>query len=63
MIKKLNKFVIIILLFEFVSLISGYGTHYSHPSHALMLGIISINVLLLRKETLLKLVKIKINRE
>ena len=51
------------MLFEFVSLISGYGTHYSHSSHALMLGIISINVLLLRKETLLKLVKIKINRE
>tara|TARA_Y100001970_G_scaffold246120_1_gene313721 strand:+ start:1864 stop:2055 length:192 start_codon:yes stop_codon:yes gene_type:complete len=63
MIKKLNMFIVLVLTVELISLICGYGTHYQHSSYALMLGIISVNLLLLRNETLLKLVKTKIEKE
>ena len=63
MIKKLNMFITAILTVEVISLISGYGTHYKHSSYALMLGIISVNLLILKNDSLLKLVKIKIEKE
>ena len=63
MIKKLNICSTAILTIEVISLGCGYGTHYQHSSYALMLGIISVNLLLLKNETLLKLVKTKIEKE
>ena len=30
MLKKINYFIVIILSFEFISFIIGYGTHYEH---------------------------------
>ena len=63
MIKKLNMFITAILTIEVISLVSGYGTHYQHSSYALMLGIISVNLLILKNETLLKLLKTKIEKE
>ena len=63
MIKKLNIFITAILTIEVLSLVSGYGTHYQHSSYALMLGIISVNLLILKNDSLLKLVKIKVEKE
>ena len=63
MIKKLNIFITAILTVEVISLLSGYGTHYQHSSYALMLGIISVNLLILKNDSLLKLVKIKVEKE
>ena len=63
MIKKLNVFIAAILTVEVISLICGYGTHYQHSSYALMLGIISVNLLILKNDSLLKLVKRKIEKE
>ncbi len=63
MIDKLNMFIVLILTVEVISLTCGYGTHYQHSSYALMLGIISVNLLILKNETLLKLLKTKIEKE
>ena len=63
MIKKLNMFIVLVLTAELISLICGYGTHYQHSSYALMLGIISVNLLISKNDSLLKLVKIKIEKE
>ena len=63
MIKKLNMFITAILTIEVISLIFGYGTHYQHSSYALMLGIISVNLLILKNDSLSKLVKIKIEKD
>ena len=50
MIKKLNMFITAILTIEVISLVSGYGTHYQHSSYALMLGIISVKLLILKND-------------
>ena len=63
MIKKLNMFIVLVLTAELISLICGYGTHYQHSSYALMLGIISVNLLISKNDSLLKLVKIKVEKE
>ena len=50
-------------LVDFVSLVSGNGTYYKYSSYSLILGIVSINVLLLSKLTLLETVKKRIKKK
>ena len=63
MIKKLNMFITAILTIEVICLVCGSGTHYQHSSYALMLGIISVNLVILKNDSLLELVKIKVEKE
>ena len=56
-------FITAILTIEVLSLVSGYGTHYQHSSYALMLGIISVNLLILKNDSLLKLLKIIVEKD
>ena len=57
MLQRINNFIIPIIVFELLSLIIGYGTHFDHYKYAIMLTIISINYLVLKRQTALKLVK------
>lgn len=57
MLQRINNFIISIIVFELLSLIVGYGTHFDHYKYAIMLTIISINYLVLKRQTALKLVK------
>ena len=57
MLQRINNFIISIIVFELLSLIIGYGTHFDHYKYAIMLTIISINYLVLKRQTALKLVK------
>ena len=57
MLQRINNFIISIIVFELLSLIVGYGTHFDHYKYAIMLTIISINYLVLKRQSALKLVK------
>ena len=57
MLQRINNFIISIIVFELLSLIVGYGTHFDHYKYAIMLTIILINYLVLKRQSALKLVK------
>ena len=57
MLQRINNFIISIIVFELLSLIIGYGTHFDHYKYAIMLTIISLNYLVLKRQSALKLVK------
>ena len=48
MLKKINYFILSVVLFEFISFISGFGTHFEHYKYAIMASIIVINSLMIR---------------
>jgi len=50
MLKKINYFIMIILSFEFISFIIGYGTHYEHYKFTLMLLFLLTNTYFLSRK-------------
>ena len=48
MLKKINYFIFSVVLFEFISFISGFGTHFEHYKYAIMASIVVINLIMIR---------------
>ena len=57
MLKSINYFIISIIIFEVLSFIVGSGTHFEHYKYAIMLTIISINYVVLKRQSNLRLAK------
>jgi hypothetical protein len=57
MLKRINYFIISIIIFEVLSLIVGFGTHFEHYKYGIMLTIISINYVVLKRQSKLRLAK------
>ena len=57
MLKRINYFITSIIIFEVLSFIVGSGTHFEHYKYAIMLTIISINYLVLKRQSKLRLAK------
>jgi hypothetical protein len=57
MLKRINYFIISIIIFEALSLIVGSGTHFEHYKYGIMLTIISINYVVLKRQSKLRLSK------
>ncbi|MFL2995057.1 MAG: hypothetical protein ACJZ1Y_05520 [Candidatus Neomarinimicrobiota bacterium] len=57
MLKRINYFIISIIIFEVLSLIIGSGTHFEHYKYGIMLTIISINYVVLYRQSKLRLAK------
>ena len=57
MLKRINYFIISIIIFEVLSFIVGSGTHFEHYKYAIMLTIISINYVVVKRQSKLRLVK------
>lgn len=57
MLKRINFFIISIIIFEILSFIVGSGTHFEHYKYAIMLTIISINYGVLKRQSKLRLAK------
>ena len=53
MLKKINYFICSIILFELVSFVIGFGTHFDHYKYAIMISIAVLNFII--KRSLLKL--------
>ena len=47
MLKKINYFILSIVLFEFFSFISGFGTDFEHYKYAIMASIVVINSIMI----------------
>ena len=62
MLKLINYFITSIIIFEFLSFILGYGTHFEHYKYATMLTIISVNFVFLKNQSKLNQVKQVHNR-
>ena len=45
MLKQINYFILSILILELISLVSGFGTHFEHYKYAIMLSILSFNLI------------------
>ena len=43
MLKKINYFILFIFIFEALSLIIGFGTHFEHYKYAIMMSIVILN--------------------
>ena len=54
MLKRINYFIISIIIFEFLSFILGSGTHFEHYKYGIMLTIISINYVVLKRQSKLR---------
>ena len=48
MLKKINYFIFSVVLFEFISFIGGFGTHFEHYKYAIMASIVVINSIMIR---------------
>ena len=48
MLKQINYFIFSVVLFEFISFISGFGTHFEHYKYAIMASIVVINSIMVR---------------
>ena len=48
MLKKINYFIFSVVLFELISFISGFGTHFEHYKYAIMASIVVINSIIIR---------------
>ena len=48
MLKKINYFILSVVLFEFFSFFSGFGTHFEHYKYAIMASILVINSIMIR---------------
>ena len=57
MLKRINYFIISVIIFEILSFIVGSGTHFEHYKYAIMLTIISINYVVLKRQSKLRLSK------
>ena len=54
MLKRINYFIISIIIFEVLSFIVGSGTHFEHYKYGIMLTIISINYVVLKRQSKLR---------
>tara|TARA_B100000579_G_scaffold267917_1_gene221066 strand:+ start:522 stop:731 length:210 start_codon:yes stop_codon:yes gene_type:complete len=43
MLKKINYFILFIFIFEALSFIIGFGTHFEHYKYAIMISIVVLN--------------------
>ena len=43
MLKKINYFILSIFIFETLSFIIGFGTHFEHYKYAIMISIVVLN--------------------
>ena len=57
MLKRINFFIISIIIFEILSFIVGSGTHFEHYKYGIMLTVISINYVVLKRQSMLRLAK------
>ena len=48
MLKQINYFIFSVVLFEFISFISGFGTHFEHYKYSIMASILVINSIMIR---------------
>ena len=48
MLKNINYFIFSVVLFEFISFISGFGTHFEHYKYSIMASIVVINSIMIR---------------
>ena len=48
MLKQINYFIFSVVLFEFISFVSGFGTHFEHYKYAIMASIVVINSIMIR---------------
>jgi len=53
MLTKINYFILSTILFELISFISGFGTHFEHYKYAIMVSIVVLNLVM--KKSLPKL--------
>ena len=58
MLKRINYFIISIIIFEVLSFIVGSGTHFEHYKYGIMLTIISINYVVLKRKSKLRPAKL-----
>ena len=54
MLKRINYFITSIIIFEVLSFIVGSGTHFEHYKYGIMLTIISINYVVLKRQSKLR---------
>ena len=57
MLKRINYFIISVIIFEILSFIVGSGTHFEHYKYGIMLTVISINYVVLKRQSMLRLAK------
>ena len=48
MLKKINYFILSIFIFETLSFIIGFGTHFEHYNYAIMISIVILNSIAIR---------------
>jgi hypothetical protein len=48
MLKQINYFIFSVVLFEFISFVSGFGTHFEHYKYSIMASIVVINSIMIR---------------
>ena len=48
MLKQINYFIFSVVLFEFISFVSGFGTHFEHYKYSIMVSIVVINSIMIR---------------
>ena len=48
MLKKINYFILSIFIFETLSFIIGFGTHFEHYKYAIMISIVILNSIAIR---------------
>ena len=59
MLKKINYFILSVVLFEFVSFFVGFGTHFEHYKYAIMASIVVLNSIVIRSLPKPEIIKIK----
>ena len=45
MLKQINYFILSVLILELISLLSGSGTHFENYKYAIMLSVLSFNLI------------------
>mgnify|MGYP001489959925 CR=1 FL=1 len=48
MLKKINYFILSVVLFEFISFFVGFGTHFEHYKYAIMASIVVLNSIVIK---------------
>jgi len=59
MLKQINYFILSILMLELISFSLGFGTHFEHYKYAIMLSILSFNLIVQSASTNSILLKVK----
>ena len=48
MLTKINYFILSTILFELISFISGFGTHFEHYKYAIMVSVAVLNLVMIK---------------